>query len=271
MSPESLFKERQPPLEGFQFFAGKDHILFRTDERLSAYRIKVVDEVEKMFDELHLFGSRYLLLANSGILVVDRYPAWAAIAPIIGEGDTMTTLLTQEKQAFIDRTVEGAAFFRIQPQEDDLMITRPSRLVIDWSRINETKFQELCRDLLMALPGVKEARITGGQGDWGQDIEMRESIRTLTGENERRWAVQCKHIRSRSLARSDLGISPFEASLKFDYDVYCVMTSGQVSPGCYELLDMMERKLKIKCEVFDGKRLEDLLKARPEIYAAHFR
>lgn len=272
LSPETLFNDKEYAMEECQFFAGIDHILARTANGLSAYRNDVIDRVEGVFEKLHLFGSPYRLLTNSRILVVQRYPAWAAIAPLADDRDAMEMLFSEEKQKFIDKTVEGAVFFGIQSQKDDLIITRPSKLIVDWNRIDDGKFQELCRDLLMTLPGVKEARITGGQGEWGQDIEMVESVRTLTGETERRWVIQCKHFRSRSVAKSDLKISSFEAFLKFDYDVYCVMTSGLVSPGCREFLDMMQKdeRLGIKCEVFQGEKLKDLLKARPDIYAKYF-
>jgi hypothetical protein len=272
LSPETLFNDKEYATEECQFFAGTDHILAKTANGLSAYRNDVVDRVEGMLEELHLFGSGYLLLTNSRILVVQRYPAWAAIAPLERDSGAMEMLLSEEKEKFIDKTVKGAAFFEIQSQKDDLIITRPSKLVIDWKRIDDGKFQELCRDLLVTLPGVKEARITGGQGEWGQDIEMIENVGTLIGEVERRWVIQCKHFGSRSVRKSDLKISSLEAILKFNCDVYCVMTSGLVSPGCYEFLDMMQKdkRLRIECKVFDRKKLEDLVKARPDVYAKYF-
>jgi len=272
VSPETVFKDKPCAWEECHFFMGENDLIAKTEKGATAYRISALDEVKKIFKRLRLSSSRYLVLTKSRLLIVDGYPAWAAIAPLAGEEESMSALFAEEKRRFIDRTMEGAAFFGIQSRKDDLIIARPSKLNIDWSRIDNRKFQELCRDLLRTLPGVKEARITGGPGEWGQDIEMLETVRDLTGETDRRWVIQCKHIMSRSLTKSDLAISSFEAFLKFDYDVYCVMTSAIVSPGCYYFLDMIQKdkRVKIKCEVFDRKRLEDLVKVRPDVYAAYF-
>lgn len=272
-SPENVSNDKFCQSEQWNFFRGEDYLLAKTEHRQTAYRVEALDEVKKILDQLHLLGSNYRVLTKSRVLIVDEYPAWSAIAPLIETGDGASMLFAEERQKFTDRTTEGAAFFEIQPQKDDLAILRPSKLVIDWTKIDDKKFQELCRDLLQTLPGVKRVSITGGHTEWGQDIEMLETVRDLTGDTERRWSIQCKHIQSRDLLKSDLAVSSFEAFLKFDYDVYCVMTSALVSPTCRMMLNMIQndKRLRVKCEVFDKKKLEDLVRARPEVFVTYFK
>jgi len=269
VTPESVFNDKQDTLNSF--FEGERYFLTREPNRpILGYDNKILTKVREIFAELGFPSFKYYFLSESKILILDYYGPWGAIAPLSVASASYNFDI--ERRNFIDRTIMGTEFFNIESIKDDLVVLRPSELRIDWTKIDDGRFVQLCRDILRSLQKVKKVTITGGQGDFGQDIELVEDITDLTGEREQRWAIQCKNFQSRDVNPSDLAISSFKAFLKFNYDVYCVMTSGLISPGCHQFLESIENnpRWRVKVKKFDKKDLEDLIRAKPEMYVTYF-
>jgi len=270
IEPENVFADKRTSLNHDEMFDGEKGLIVKRGHAISMYGKEPLTEVKRVLDELGFFSFSYDFLQKSRILVIDGYGAWGAIAPL----DATAADPSVEKERFVERTMRGAKFFGIESTKDDLLVLKPSKIRIDWSKIDDRKFVELCRDILHGFPRVKEVNITHGSGeaDFGQDIEMIEDITDLTSERKQRWAIQCKHFQSRAVNKSDLKLSSFDAYARFNYDVYCVMTSGLISPGCIQFLKSIEQnpKFGIKVCKYDKKDLEDLVRARPDLYATYF-
>ncbi len=264
ITPEEFFEDEETA--EIHCHEGEEHILVKFSGDLYSFGKSIINEILEAFKDLNCYGGSYRLLKNNGFLVVLADGAWSVLAPHIDPN----TDYTKEKNLFIKKIRQGRDFFEIT-KDDGVLLLEYKAMKFDWSKLDAHKFVELCSDILKSLPEMEEVKITEGTHDLGQDISAKEIVRCLVGTEKRKWTVQCKHFISRKIAESDItDLANSHAQLKFE--VFCLMTSNFVLPGCHRLLeswDKMER-YNFKTTVWNRNKLETHLRNKPEIYAKYF-
>lgn len=251
--------------ENLTFFEGREHILVKGLHQNVSFDKEYIDEIKEAFHDLGSDFLGYSMLKNKPLLIIWGIGVWAALAPCVDEPDYAI-----ERADFIRSVKEGHKFFDIT-KENGLIIVGVEEMDFDWSQLDQNQFVELCYDIFKTFPTMTDVRITEGSSDLGQDIRAIETVETLLGKEKKIWTIQCKHFPSRKVNPSDIQNIP-KAYPKLKYDVFCLMTSNFVSPGCQRLLESWETipSIAIKTVFWDRKKIEDYLSTKPHIYARYF-
>lgn len=262
ISPQDSFKDEEA--SELDYFDGSDFLLVKFPDEIVSFSKELIGEIEEVIDDLGCYGCFYRFLRKKKLLVIYSDGIWSVLAPHINSSYDV------ERSKFIDKIREGSAFFGIQ-KDDGLVVLEYERLEFDWSKLDDRKFVELCCDILKSHPEMEQVQITDGTGDLGQDIRAVEVTKDLLGTGKREWTIQCKHFPSRKVSASDIAdLANSYAQLKFD--VFCLMTSNLLFPACIQMLkswDKME-KYDFKTGIWDRKKIEDYLRAKPELYKRYF-
>lgn len=261
-SPSEEFNDNIVDFDaGLRLFHGEEYLLIKNSKRSLSFNKEYIDEIIEAF---HILGSDFLgysMFQNTGSLILWGVGFWAVLAPRTGEED-----FEKEKIDFVRKTKEGSRFFDLK----DLIYTE-RKLHFDWSQLDDHQFVLLCCDIIKSHPQIGNTRITEGSSDLGQDISAIEKLETLLGQEKKKWTIQCKHFMSRKVSAHDIkDISNSYSQLKFD--VFSLMTSNFISPGCERLLKSWETmpNMHIRTDIWDRKRIEDFIRNKPEIYTRYF-
>ena len=266
VSVEEVFEDKLVflPNEDFELWEGKDAFFVRPFHKKLSYAKGLVDEIFEIFEELGCYKDTFCFLPNRRLLVVTSDGMWSALAPRSNEED-----YDLERSAFIRDVKQGYEFFEIS-KKDGLVLVDTKRMEFDWSKLDDQDFVKLCFDIFKSLPRIAKAEITEGTSDLGQDIVAIETVTSLVGETKQKWTIQCKHYPSRKVASSDItNILNSYSQLKFD--VFCLMTSNLLFPGCRRMLEAWNSpKFPFKVVIWDVMKIEDYVRNKPQIYARYF-
>ena len=260
--PQKMFEEdARIPTE---ILKGVEYSLAKDGKTKFAYSNELVDETLAVLKKLGEEDLEYEVLRKKGFLVINGYLLWAVVAGNISPDWAYST----EKENFVVQTKKGYEFF-IEDVKDELYVTEISSTVFDWGSLDQTKFEELCRDVLEKHSSFQDCLLTSGPGDEGRDIKASERIVTFTGTELRKWCIQCKHFLSRPVSRSDID-DLNNLHVRFKFDVFCLMTSNFFSPGAIRLLEEYEKQAKYKVKYMDRQFLEGKLKGFRELIGKYF-
>jgi len=252
--------------EDLRLFDGQKYLLVKSFNKKWSFDKKYIKEIVEAFRNLGSDFVGYSMLPEKPTLIIWGVGVWAALAPRINEED-----FENERTAFIRRMKEECGFFDLKEEGGLVVVGEGKNMNFNWSQLDENRFVELCYDIMSSHPRVKNVKITEGSSDLGQDIRAVETVETLLGQEKKTWTIQCKHLTSRKVSTSDIrNILNAYSQLKFD--VFCLMASNFVSPGCQRLLKSWEilPNVNIKTDFWDRKRIEDYLLKKTEIYIRYF-
>lgn len=266
--PSKMFNDKLVHFDSSKkltFYEGTDSLLVKGMRQNLSFDIEDVREIKRAFRDLYCDFWGYSILKNKRGLILSAAGVWAALAPRFDELD-----YELEKTHFMVMVREGYNFFEIT-KKDGLVLVDVEEMDFDWAQLRDQEFVELCYDIIKTLPRIESVQITEGTGDLGQDIRAIEIVETLLGEEKKIWTIQCKHFLNRKVNPCDIQNIP-NAYPKLEYNVFCLMTSGFVSPRCQGLLESWEKmpNIPIKTVFWDKKKIEDYLRNKPDIYARYF-
>jgi len=128
---------------------------------------------------------------------------------------------------------------------------------IDFSRITDSEFEELCFDLLYRL-NYKSLVWRRAGPDAGRDIEGQYSIiNPLVGEYTERWFIECK--------RYTEGVSPEKLNSKIAWadaekpDHLLFILSSHLTTGAREWLEKIKSQKPYIIHIIEGKALRGIL------------
>ena len=251
--------------EDLKFFEGREYLLVTGFHQNVSFNKEYINEIKEAFHDLGSGFLGYSMLKNRPVLIIWGIGVWGASAPRVDEPDYEI-----ERTAFIRSVKEGYKFFDLTA-ENGFAVVDIKEMDFDWSQLDENQFVELCYDIMKTRPRIKDIRITEGSSDLGQDIRAVETVETLLGQEKRIWTIQCKHLTSRKVSASDIKNIP-NAYSQLKFDVFCLMTSNFLSPGCQRILKSWESmtNMHIKTDFWDRKKIEDYLRNKPDLYARYF-
>lgn len=265
---EPIYQLSDDNVKLFEIFKGKDFLILKGLDKIVLFSKEDMEEIFEAFRELDNERPeflRYAFLKSKNGLMIYGTALWAALAPMEGTGGYET-----EKANFLETVCKGYDFFEIN-RKDGLVLVDTKRIDYDWSKLDNSKFVELCRDIISSFPNFEEVTITEGTGDLGQDISAIEIFQDMIGQRKQKWTIQCKHFPSRKVSRSDI-VNIMNSYSQLKFDVFCLMTSNLLSPTCFKMLKAWEKvpELHIRTSIWDRKKIEDYLKENPEIYVRYF-
>jgi len=254
--------------EGIHIFEGDEAVIVRTDSVTLSFGKDTIDEIATTFRELGSDRNGYFFLKKRGILGVNGIGLWAVMTPFIESSGLR--YYTTERERFVQKILEGHKFFGLS-KEDGVVVVDLERMSFDWKKLTDKQFEELCSDIFHSLDEIEDVQITAGTADLGQDIAAIETWDTLLGRSKRKWTIQCKHFTTRKVLPSDIANLP-NAYSQLGFDVFCLMTSGLLSPTCYRLLESWrtDRTFPFTVRFWDRKKIENFLRNKPDIYAKYF-
>jgi len=263
--PDEVLHDDVVHLDPSKLYEGTDYLLVKRISENASFDMDYVREIRDAFEELRCDFWGYSTLKKKPVLIISMAGVWAAVAPRVEEPD-----YELERESFIRKATEGSKFFDIT-EKDGLLIVEAEEMNFDWTKLDDEKFVELCCGIIKTFPRISNTQITEGSGDLGQDIRAVEVVETLLGKEERIWTVQCKHFQSRKVNSSDIQDIPRMYPI-LKYDVFCLMTSGFVSPSCQRLLELWQTEsgISIKTDFWDRKKIEDFLRGNIDIYSRYF-
>lgn len=251
--------------ENLTYFDGREYVLVKGLHQNVSFDKKYINEIKEAFRDLGSDFLSYSMLKSKPVLIIWGIGVWAALAPRVDEPDYEI-----ERADFIRSAKEGYNFFDIS-KENGLIVLDTEEMDFDWSQLDKNQFVELCYDIVKTFPRIKDVKITEGSSDLGQDIRAVEIVETLLGQEEKTWTIQCKHFASRKVNASDIQNIP-NAYPQLKYDVFSLMTSNFVSPGCQRLLESWEAMpdMRIRTNFWDRTKIEGYLRKKPDLYARYF-
>jgi hypothetical protein len=260
--PETFFEITEEEYQGI--FNGREYLLVKKDNNILYFPIKLYSDIQTIFDDYKLEIIERKLFSRNGKYMLITYTSgiWAVV--IASE-----PILETEKVEFISNMFEGYNFFNLS--EEDIFLINKNDMVIDWKKIDEKKFVELCRDIFSSFPTIIDAKITDGSHDKGRDIMAIERIQSLAEDYHSEWCIQCKHYQSRSVTQGDFGEIVKHLD-ELHFDTYCLMTSSYLAPGSYDMIDAWRKggTFNFKVKIFDKSKIEEILKKNLELYTRYF-
>lgn len=143
---------------------------------------------------------------------------------------------------------------------------------LDWTRIDDEQFEQLCYDVIFAHSKFDSSTIrklgSSRSRDGGRNIQVQEMPR-VPGGHGRKWIFQCKLTRSISLGASkvpDIG----DMLEQHDAEGFGVMTSALIEATLYDKLDNLCRRRSIEQLNFSSLELERALIANPSLRKKYF-
>lgn len=227
------------------------------NEKKYAYANTLIETALEILEEIHEEEKEYLVFPNSGNLLIKGY----GTSVVVGNQD-VDYPYNVEKDHFLENVINGYAIFE-KDVKKEIALVNLNASTFDWEKIDPRQFEELCRDVLSSFKTISNCIRTGASGDEGRDIKADENIKTITGNEKRKWCVQCKHYPNHPVKRQDIeDLSTLQT--RFGFDVFCLMTSGSFSPNSIRLLEEYEKK-GIIIKYMDKQFLENRLMQVPSL------
>jgi hypothetical protein len=254
--PETTFKDTVIPVDAF--YTGSEYDFAKTKQRKYAYSKDFVDQALSILKRMGEEDLEYGILSKSGALIMKGYSAWSVVSGLDLDWPYML-----ETRDFLENVRNGYAIFEGDVKKEIKLVDLATEANLDWSKLEPSQFEELCRDILGSFESISDCVLTGATGDEGRDIKAKERVETITGVELRNWCVQCKHFPSRSVRRQDIeDLNTLHTRFKFD--VYCIMTSGTFGPNAIRLLEEYEKQ-GYKIKYMDRQFLENRIKQVPSL------
>lgn len=139
---------------------------------------------------------------------------------------------------------------------------------IDFSKLNDTEFEELCFDLLLRYNFHSLVWRQGG-ADSGRDIEARFTVTNpILGTYDELWFVECKHY-THGVPVDVLYSKVAWADAKQPQHLL-IVTSSYVSNSARDWLQSLISTKPYHIHVLEGKQLKALLIASPQLVSKYF-
>ena len=139
---------------------------------------------------------------------------------------------------------------------------------IDFSKLNEKKFEELCFDLLLRLDFRGLIWRQGG-ADSGRDIEGKRTVNDqLVGEYEEKWFFECKHYEKGvpvDAVNSKIAWADAEKPQNL-----VIITSSYLSNSCRIWLEKIIQDKPYAVHIVEGKKLKNIILGFPTLVSDYF-
>jgi len=139
---------------------------------------------------------------------------------------------------------------------------------IDFLKLSDRQFEELCFDLLLRL-GFKGLVWRQGGADSGRDIEGRLAVNnSLVGPYEEKWFFECK--------RYEKGVPPVVLNSKIAWadaekpKHYVIFASSYLSNDARGWLEKISHDKQYAIHTIEGKQLKQILLVFPDVVSKHF-
>ena len=139
---------------------------------------------------------------------------------------------------------------------------------IEFSRLDDHTFEELCFDLLLRA-GFLSLEWRQGGADKGRDIEGTYAVTLpLVGLTSERWFVECKHYSH--------GVPVDEITSKIAWADACrpqrflLVTTGYLSTASRDWLEKLRPSKPYSISFIEGKQLKSLLLGYPDLVTRYF-
>lgn len=182
-----------------------------------------------------------------------------------------TSLLSWLKEADIIVESNKKSFYKIS---DSLNMNELAKDVkIEWSKIDDNEFEELCCDVLKSLKQFENViKMGGAPGDLKRDITATERIETSFEVEYRKYLVQCKHYIKSKVTPDELpGL--INALPTHEADGLLIITSNELTPNARKYLDDInnDKTNRYKAKWVEKNKLEELLQNNPKIISKYWR
>ena len=141
---------------------------------------------------------------------------------------------------------------------------------LDWDRINDWDFEELCYVILRREGFLNLTWLGRSGGDRGRDITCLKNENPITGiQRTINYIIQCKRWLNRAPTPTDL----FSTITWADFhcpNVLIMMVSNVLSPDTYDWINRIKKKKPYDILVYDLKNFEDFLERNNDIYTKFF-
>lgn len=133
--------------------------------------------------------------------------------------------------------------------------------------VDDAGFERLIYNLLRDGDGYQRVQwLTNANApDRGRDLSAERTLSdALTGAQNQRIIVQCKHYRSRSIRSADASEAVTAAGLwRPPFDVLVLATSGRFTTDAVDWIEGHNREQRLQIEMWPESHLESLLASRP--------
>lgn len=139
---------------------------------------------------------------------------------------------------------------------------------IEFDKLDDGQFEELCFDLLQKLGFHSHVWRQGG-ADSGRAIEVRHSVHnSLVGFYEERWFVECK-LYSKGVPPEQINSKMSWADAEMPQHL-AIMTSSYLTNNARVWLEKIEPQKTYRIHLVEGKKLKQLLLNFPELISKYF-
>ena len=245
-------------MESDLYYDGKEFSFVQVKGEKFAYNKELVDEALDILDEIGEEVPTRLIIKKDdlALLVLQGNRACA----IVGNLD-LDYPYSLEKSEFLSSIFSGYEIFK-EDLKKEIVLFDLAQSNLNWKALNFDEFEELGCAVLSSFDTISNCVRASGSGDEGRDIIATETIKTITGTEQRSWLVQCKHYPDSVISREEID-NIDNLKKRFNFDVYCLMTSGKFGPNSMRLLDAFAKDHIIKR--MDKQFLESHLMKHPEI------
>lgn len=139
---------------------------------------------------------------------------------------------------------------------------------LNWKKITQLEFENLCYDLLYAL-GFRNLDRRGGTADRGRDIEAIWKIKDPSGDIYlQKWFVECKFYKQGIPIRK-IHDKILWADLELP-DVFLIITNSYLTNKAKYLLKKIQEKKQYNVLIWENEKIEKLLLKQPSILEKYF-
>lgn len=208
---------------------GLDYFFINSAKSKSVINIKHLKQIQFFLARLNIGEIHFpQCKMNDGYVLLENYDkSFWAIVPSH----------RKEQESFLLKERES-----IKSLYKQVQALLPAHLVVneyDYSRLSESTFEDMCRDLLdeIGFKNIKQRGKTNAP-DGGIDIEADLLIETVLGTGTEHWIFQCKHTKAQ-IDRKDLA-EVRELLNEFKAAKYGLFYSGVFSPQTIDRLKNLE-------------------------------
>lgn len=141
-------------------------------------------------------------------------------------------------------------------------------MTYDWRKINPTKFELLCSDLLQ-FTGFMEIQHIGGPGDRGRDLKAKLRINTPFFDRVESYIIQCKRITSKSLSISEIDDS-IAWCKTHKPDCLIIMFTSEITNSTTDWLEEIRKDIPFRIVTYGKQELENAISNYPTLNKKYF-